>query len=212
MNIREPKLDGLRGSFVLTPELRSSLKIKEDLLTGEVSRWGNVVLLVDDYIAAATGPLSTGSVVHEMLLQNLSKIQAMTCSRKYEEFLQRYSSKMFSYLQCKDVKKRFLNYFEEKYLEKEVEVTKKKAMLQGEITGHILAKKGAQGFGDELDCQFHQQEEEQTQQQKEEQLQQQPRKDINFLFESNASDGLETTETFRSLIFNSVYQYVSISF
>ncbi|KAG2229518.1 hypothetical protein INT48_008407 [Thamnidium elegans] len=52
-----------------------------------------------------------------------------------------------------EVKKSFIGYYEEKYLEWESEVTRKKALLQGQITGHILAKKGAREFGEQLENQ-----------------------------------------------------------
>lgn len=121
----------------------------------------------------------------------------MICTRKYEEYFTRYASKVYSYLVSVEAKKSFVDVYEEKYLERESEATKNKALIQGRITGQILAKKGAREFGEELD---NQQEE-----------QQQSRKDINTLFESDGSDELEDDETiiqtFRNRIFNFTYQY-----
>lgn len=149
-SIKKPLLNSLKGSFVITENLRRMLSLPQ-LLRLEVKHWPNPKLVLADYFSHAANWDSNPNAVYSTLLNSLSKISK---SEECPAPLQSYSKAVFERYKNSTIKR---DFFEEYSRQERLAMLKKeedKAVLEGRITGAKLSRQGAKNFGDIFDDSF----------------------------------------------------------
>lgn len=139
-----PNLNKLKGSYIIDKDLRDTLQLDPNILTGSAKTWQKAKLIVDDYFERCETWLEQPQQFVSLLRKTLHKIilhlekQSVNDLSNVELLLKQYCSSLEKFYCQTGVVQDLMSYYEKKELQKRAQDNLLQVHTQSEATASVL--------------------------------------------------------------------------